>query len=100
MGAGPSGYDPSLAHADHIAPTVSLTAPTSAATVSGPAVPMTAVAGDAGGVHHVDFLVDGAVVETDDIAPFTWNWDSTTIPDSTVDLTASAVDVVAGVSHR
>ncbi|MFM7079537.1 MAG: Ig-like domain-containing protein, partial [Bacteroidota bacterium] len=56
-------------------PTVSLTSPTNGASFFvGNSVTISANAADAdGSVSQVEFLVDGAVVNTDNTAPYTYN---------------------------
>ncbi|MFM7767744.1 MAG: Ig-like domain-containing protein, partial [Bacteroidota bacterium] len=60
-------------------PTVSLTSPTNGASFFvGNSVTISANAADAdGSVSQVEFLVDGAVVNTDNTAPYTYNWTAT-----------------------
>ncbi|MGD0377334.1 MAG: Ig-like domain-containing protein, partial [Streptosporangiaceae bacterium] len=72
-------------------PTVSLTAPAAGATLTGP-VTFTANASSAVGIAKVDFLVDGVVVATATSSPYTATWDSTTVGDGPVTLTARATD--------
>jgi peptidoglycan/xylan/chitin deacetylase (PgdA/CDA1 family)/archaellum component FlaF (FlaF/FlaG flagellin family) len=76
------------------APTVSLTAPSSGATLSGP-VTFSASASSPVGISKVDFLVNGVVVATATSAPYTATWDSTTVGDGPVTVTARATDVVS-----
>lgn len=83
--------DLSLRDADQTPPTVSLTSPTDGQRVKG-TVTLSASAADAGGVERVEFLVNGAVVATDSTAPYSVAWDSTTVRDDTVAITARAVD--------
>ena len=66
---------PPGAAADDIGPTMAFTAPTGG-TVSG-AVGWSAAATDPSGVERVEFLVDGAIVETDRLAPYGGVWDTT-----------------------
>jgi hypothetical protein len=73
-------------------PTVSLTAPPNGATVTGTSVTISANASDDVAVHHVDFLVNGTVIGTDTTNPYSTTWDSTTVPDGPVTITAHAVD--------
>jgi len=73
-------------------PTVTLTAPAQGATVSGSSVPLSANASDNAAVDHVDFLVNGTVIATDTVSPYVATWDSTTVSDGTVTITARAVD--------
>lgn len=76
-------------------PTVAVTAPVAAATVSG-TVPLTATA--AGSmtysitVSRVDFFVDATMVGTATASPYTFNWDSTKVPDGSHSLTAMVTD--------
>ena len=64
-------YQLPSATSDAAAPTdVTLTSPTSGATISGGTASLAATATDNYAVQRVDFLIDGAVVASDDIAPF------------------------------
>jgi len=60
-------------------PTVSLTSPTNSSSFFvGNTVSIAATAADAdGSVSQVEFLVDGAVVNTDNTAPYSYNWTAT-----------------------
>jgi peptidoglycan/xylan/chitin deacetylase (PgdA/CDA1 family)/archaellum component FlaF (FlaF/FlaG flagellin family) len=73
-------------------PTVSLTAPSAGATLTGP-VTFSANASSAIGISKVDFLVNGVVVATATSAPYTATWDSTTVGDGPVTVTARASDI-------
>ena len=78
---------------DVTAPTVSITAPTSGATVSGISVTLSANASDDVGVAGVQFKVDGANVGPEDtIAPYSIAWNSTTVINGLHSLTAVARD--------
>ncbi len=72
-------------------PAVSLTGPAAGATLTGP-VTFTANASSAVGIAKVDFLVDGAVVATATSSPYTATWDSSTVGDGPVTVTARATD--------
>ncbi len=76
---------------DTIAPTVSISSPTSGARVSG-SVTITAAAADNVGVAKVEFSVDGKLLATDTSGPFTaaWNANAATLAAHT--LTAKAYD--------
>jgi peptidoglycan/xylan/chitin deacetylase (PgdA/CDA1 family)/archaellum component FlaF (FlaF/FlaG flagellin family) len=74
------------------APAVSLTAPSSGATLSGQ-VTFSANASSSTGISKVDFLVNGVVVGTATSAPYTTTWDSSTVGDGPVTVTARATDV-------
>ena len=86
-----------LDNADHTAPTVSLTAPTNGATVSG-TVTMTASASDDVGVARVEFLVDGAVVATDTAAPWSAAWNSSAATNGGHTLAARAYDAAGNAA--
>jgi len=77
---------------DATAPTVQLTAPADGSTVGGISVTLSATASDNVAVDHVDFLVNGSVVATDAAAPYTYDWNSTTVPNGSATITARAVD--------
>ncbi len=77
---------------DTTAPTVSVTAPADGSTAHG-TVTLSADASDDIGVEEVDFLVNGVVVGTAyEGPPYTIYWDSSTVPDGSVTLTARAED--------
>lgn len=77
---------------DVTAPTVSITAPASGASVSG-TVTVTAVASDAIGVGGVQFKVDGVNLGAEDTtAPHTASWNTTGVPNGLHTLTAVARD--------
>lgn len=75
---------------DTTPPSVSLTSPTGGA-VSG-TVTVTTSATDNVGVTRVDLLVNGSVVATDTTAPFTFNWNSTSLAGTNATLAARAYD--------
>jgi hypothetical protein len=60
--------------------------------VRGPAVALSADATDNAGVNWVYFLVKGNVVGTDTTAPYGISWDSKTVADGWVGITALAFD--------
>jgi hypothetical protein len=77
---------------DTTAPTVSVTAPATNASLSG-TVSVTATAADAVGVESVQFKLDGQDLEAADTsAPFSINWNTTTAADGRHTLTAIARD--------
>ncbi len=82
------------ATADTTAPTVSITAPINAATVTGSTVTLSANVADAGGIASVQFAVDGvntgAAVTS---APYSIVWNSTGVSDGSHSITARATDV-------
>jgi len=87
-GGGPPAPTP-----DTTPPTVSLTAPSSGATVSGSSVTLTATASDNVAVANVQFKVGttniGSAITS---SPYTSTWDSTGISDGTYTLYAVAED--------
>jgi RHS repeat-associated protein len=74
-----------------IPPSVSLSAPAASATVNG-TVSLTAGASDDSRVDHVDFAVDGAVVGTASTAPYSYNWNSSSVGNGQHTVTAIATD--------
>ena len=65
--------DATVESSDPVAPTVSLTAPSSGATVRGSVV-VSATASDNVGVSRVDFEVDGQVRGSDSTSPYSLTW--------------------------
>ena len=80
---------PDAALFDDQAPTVTLMSPGDP--VSG-MVTLEADASDNQGVTIVRFLVDGNVIGSDTTEPYAFDWDTTTVTDGQVSLTASAED--------
>ncbi|HEX8411264.1 MAG TPA: Ig-like domain-containing protein [Thermoanaerobaculia bacterium] len=76
---------------DTTAPTVSLTAPATGATVSG-TVSVTANASDNVGVARVEFHLDGALQSTDTSSPYAWSWNTASSPNGAHVLVAKAFD--------
>ncbi len=90
----PTGTGDNCAAPDTTAPTTSITAPTSGATVSG-AVNITANASDDSGVvNKVEFYVDGSLVNTDISSPYAYSWDTTSgsVTNGSHNLTTKAYD--------
>jgi hypothetical protein len=78
--------------ADSTSPTVAVTAPAGGATVRG-VVSVTASASDDVGVAGVQFRLDGADLDLEDTsAPYSINWDSTTVTGGAHTLSAVARD--------
>jgi len=74
------------------APTVSLSAPSSGSTLSG-SVNFSASTSSSVGISKVDYLVGGQVVATGTTGPsYTATWDSSTVGDGAVTVTARATD--------
>jgi peptidoglycan/xylan/chitin deacetylase (PgdA/CDA1 family) len=74
-------------------PTVSLTAPTASSAVSGKSVVLSANASDLNAVASVQFQVDGTNVGAPvTTAPYSYNWDSTTVANGAHSITAQATN--------
>ena len=87
------------ASTDTTAPTATLTAPAAGATVSGTAVAVSANAADNIAVAGVQFKLDGANLGAEDTtAPYSINWDSTTVANGSHTLTAVARDAAGNTA--
>lgn len=74
-------------------PTVSLTAPSDGATVSGASVTMSATASDNISIAGVSFKVDGSIIQSEDTtSTYGISWDTTAIADGSHTLVAVARD--------
>jgi chitodextrinase len=82
---------------DTTKPTVSITAPSSGATVSG-TVSIAATASDNVGVASVRFAVDGTSVGTTTAAPYSASWNSGGVADGTHTITATAADAAGNTA--
>ena len=79
--------------ADTTFPTVSISAPANGATVSGTAQTVSATASDNVGVAGVQFKLDGANLQAEDItSPYSITWNTTTATNGAHSLTAVARD--------
>lgn len=76
---------------DTQAPQVAITSPGAGASVGG-LVAVDTAASDNVGVTRVELLVNGAVVASDTVAPFAFNWDTTRAANGTSTLEARAYD--------
>jgi uncharacterized protein (TIGR03118 family) len=74
----------------NVPPVVALTAP--AGNLSG-TVTLSATAQSSINIAKVEFLADGASIGVATTSPYTVSWDTTTVADGTVTLTATATDV-------
>ena len=88
---------PDSAFFDNVAPSVTMSSPGSPVADT---VTLEATASDNQGVVEVRFYVDGNLVGTDTTAPYSVSWDSTSVVNGEVDLTAEADDAAGntGVS--
>jgi subtilisin family serine protease len=75
---------------DSTLPTVSIASPTSG-TVSG-IVPVSVNAADNVGVTRVDLRINGTTLASDTLAPYQFSWDSKTVANGNVTLSAVAYD--------
>jgi Bacterial Ig domain/IPT/TIG domain/Family of unknown function (DUF6298)/Putative collagen-binding domain of a collagenase len=91
-GVASNGVSFTVSSSDTTPPTVSITAPTSGATVSG-TVTLSANASDNVGVASVQFQVDGSNVGAlDTTSPYTTSWNTTTAANGTHTIAAIAKD--------
>jgi len=81
---------------DTTAPTTSITAPASGATVSG-TVSVNASASDNVGVTKVEFYLDGALKSTATASPYSWSWSTTGSANGSHSLISKAYDAAANV---
>lgn len=92
VACGGSGSDsPPPAPVDTTPPTVSAVTVPAGSTLNR-TVSLSATASDAGGISEVRFLVDGTQVGTATTAPYTFDWDTSTVADGQYVLRAEAVD--------
>lgn len=82
--------------ADTVAPTVSITAPSNNASISG-TVNVTANASDNVGVAKVEFYADGSLKSTDTASPYAYSLDTTKLSNAMHQLTAKAYDAANNV---
>jgi peptidoglycan/xylan/chitin deacetylase (PgdA/CDA1 family) len=82
---------------DTTPPTVSLTAPTNGATVSGN-VTISATASDNVAIDHLDFLVDGSVIGTEVNAPQSVSWNTRLVPNGSHTISVRAVDTAGNTT--
>ncbi len=76
---------------DTIAPVVSLTSPSNGSSVSGTII-VAASATDNMGVTKVEFYVDGAMKAADTASPYSFSWDTASVPNGAHSLMAQAYD--------
>lgn len=81
---------------DGTAPTVSITAPSNGAGVSG-SVTISANASDDIGVDRVEFLLDGTLLGSDTSAPYAYTWNSAAASNGAHTLLARAFDLAGNV---
>jgi len=81
---------------DTTAPTVSVTAPTNGATVSGTTT-ISASASDNVGVTSVGFYIDSSLVSTDTSSPYSYSWSTTSYSNGAHSIYAKAKDAANNV---
>jgi subtilisin family serine protease len=84
---------------DTSAPTVSVTSPAAGTVVKG-LVPIDVSATDNVSVSRVELAVNGTTYATDTSGPYGFSWDSTSVPDGNVTLTAYAYDGSGNYASR
>jgi hypothetical protein len=77
---------------DTTAPTCTITKPTNGETVY-KTVYVTASATDDRQMDYVNFYIDGSLVFTDSVAPYSYPWDTTAGPDGSYTIDATAYDM-------
>ncbi|MBJ6727573.1 DUF4082 domain-containing protein [Geomesophilobacter sediminis] len=81
---------------DTTAPTVSLSAPASGATLTGTTT-LSATASDNIGVTKVEFYANGALLGATNVAPYSYSWNTSTVANGSYTLTAKAYDAAGNV---
>jgi subtilisin family serine protease len=81
---------------DSTAPIATIGSPTSGASVSG-LVPVNVSASDNVGVTKVELYANGSLVASDNVAPYSFSWDSTKVANGSVNLVAKAYDSAGNV---
>lgn len=93
----PTGTGDNCAVPDATPPTVSVAAPSIGSTVSG-SVTIQANATDASGVSKVDLMVDGTVIASPTVAPYSTSWDTTKVADGPHNVSAKAYDTAGNTN--
>ena len=83
---------------DTIPPTISVTAPANNATVSG-TVRIAASASDNVGVSRVEFYENGVLLSATNVAPYSYSWNTTLVPNGSYSLIAKAYDAAGKVGQ-
>lgn len=83
---------------DSTAPALALTSPANGSTVSGTTT-LSADAGDDHAVQHVSFFIDGQLLANVDSPPYTFDWDTTTATEGSVEVSATAVDTSGNATN-
>lgn len=83
--------------ADTLAPSVTITSPGAAATLTGLAN-IDVAASDNLGVTRVELKVNGRLVANDSVAPYQFSWDSASVANGSATLTALAYDAAGNLA--
>jgi subtilisin family serine protease len=81
---------------DTTPPTTSITSPANGATVSG-TITVSATASDNVGVTRVELFVDGSLAGTDTSAPYSFSWNTASVPNGSHSLQTRAYDAAGNV---
>jgi len=84
---------------DVVPPVITLTSPSSGATVSGSVV-VTATASDNVAVTNVQFFVDGTSVGSSASAPYSATWNTASLPNGSHQVTATASDAAGNTASQ
>ena len=80
------------------APTVAVTAPANNAAVSGTAL-ITATASDQVGVTNVQFYLDGTLLSSGNVTPYSCSWNTTTVANGSHTLSSKAYDAAGNIGQ-
>jgi hypothetical protein len=83
---------------DTTAPSVTLTSPTNGSTLNG-ITAITASASDNIGVSKVEFYKNDVLISATNVAPYKYNWDTTSVANGTYTLSAKAYDTSGNVGQ-
>lgn len=83
---------------DTTLPTVAISSPASASTLSG-TVTVAATAADNVGVSRVEFFVNGVLQSTDTSSPYSFSWNSAAVVNGAYTLTAKSYDAVGNIGQ-
>jgi beta propeller repeat protein len=91
-GAGHSAYDERSVSVDNTTPSVSLTTPGEGAVVRDTVAVQAAASDTASGVSRVELYLDGVLVKTCTVAPYSWQWDTVPCSEGAHVVAAAAID--------
>ena len=87
----------SRANSDRTFPTVSITSPVNSSTVSG-TVTINVTASDNVGVSVVKVIIDGILLSSSSVAPYSFSWSTTGVASGTHTIKATAQDAAGNIS--